>query len=96
MTRPRPLSALNARHSACLQGQGPDHKGSGNLCVKFYLSRFLVISLFKILNLKDTGSALAGVAQWTEHCQPVNHKVAGSIPSQRTCLGSARSLVGGE
>ena len=29
---------------------------------------------------------LAGVAQWTE-CQPANHRVAGSIPSQGTCLG---------
>ena len=28
--------------------------------------------------------ALAGVAQWIEnpHCQPVNQKVTGSIPSQ--------------
>ena len=31
--------------------------------------------------------AIAGVAQWTE-CQPTNSKVAGSIPSQSTCLGS--------
>ena len=31
-------------------------------------------------------STLAGVAQWTE-CQPVNQMVAGSIPSQGTCLG---------
>ena len=30
--------------------------------------------------------ALAGVAQWIEH-QPVNGKVASSIPSQSTCLG---------
>ena len=30
--------------------------------------------------------ALAGVAQWTE-CQPVKQRVAGSIPSQVTCLG---------
>ena len=30
--------------------------------------------------------ALAGVAQWIEH-QPVNQKVAGSIPSQGTCVG---------
>ena len=29
--------------------------------------------------------ALAGVAQWTEH-QPVNPRVAGSIPSQGRCL----------
>ena len=30
--------------------------------------------------------ALAGVTQWTE-CHPANRKVAGSIPSQGTCLG---------
>ena len=30
--------------------------------------------------------ALAGVAQWIE-CWPVNQRVAGSIPSQGTCLG---------
>ena len=30
--------------------------------------------------------ALAGVAQWIE-CQPANQRVAGSIPSQGTCLG---------
>ena len=34
-------------------------------------------------NLKAQ-SALAGVAQWP---QPVNQRVAGSIPSQNTCLG---------
>ena len=31
-------------------------------------------------------SALAGVAQWTV-CGPANQRVAGSIPSQGTCLG---------
>ena len=30
--------------------------------------------------------ALAGVAQWIE-CRPANQRVAGSIPSQDTCLG---------
>ena len=29
---------------------------------------------------------LAGVAQWIK-CWPVNQRVAGSIPSQGTCLG---------
>ena len=29
--------------------------------------------------------ALAGVAQWIE-CRPANQRVAGSIPSQGTCL----------
>ena len=36
--------------------------------------------------------ALAGVAQWIE-CRPENQGIAGSIPSQGTCLGC--SLVGG-
>ena len=30
--------------------------------------------------------ALAGLAQWVE-CQTANQKIAGSIPSQGTCLG---------
>ena len=39
--------------------------------------------------------ALAGVAQWIEH-QPVNQRVAGSIPSLGHMLGlQARPLVGG-
>ena len=36
--------------------------------------------------IKYTRFGLAGVAQWTEH-QSVNQRVAGSIPSQGTCLG---------
>ena len=44
--------------------------------------------------LSNCTPALAGVAQWIAN-QPVNQKVAGSIPSQGTCLGCrARSLVG--
>ena len=35
---------------------------------------------------KNFTVALAGLAQWTEH-GPVNQTVAGSIPSQGTCLG---------
>ena len=38
------------------------------------------------LNLKSAFSALAGVTQWIEH-QPVNQRVASSIPSQGSCLG---------
>ena len=38
-----------------------------------------------ILACKDN-MALAGVAQWIEH-GPENQRVAGSIPSQGTCLG---------
>ena len=29
---------------------------------------------------------MAGVTQWTE-CQPMNQRVAGSIPAPGTCLG---------
>ena len=35
---------------------------------------------------KNVHKALAGVAQWIEF-QPVNQRVAGSIPSQGTRLG---------
>ena len=31
--------------------------------------------------------ALTGVAQWIEHCWPVNQKVSGLISSEGTCLG---------
>ena len=34
----------------------------------------------------ESGSALAGVAQWIE-CQPVNQRVTGLIPSQGTWSG---------
>ena len=37
--------------------------------------------------------ALAGMAQWLEH-PPANQKVAGSIPSQGTCLGFFAWVVG--
>ena len=44
--------------------------------------------------LKGRVIALAGVAQWIESW-PVNQRVAGSIPSQGTCLGCRLgSLVG--
>ena len=42
-------------------------------------------------SLKDFYLALAGVAQWIEG-GPVNQKVAGSIPSQGTCLGCRPGL----
>ena len=35
---------------------------------------------------ENRDSALACLAQWIE-CWPVNQRVAGSIPSQGTCLG---------
>ena len=37
------------------------------------------------MHLIRATAALAGVAQWIEH-GPVNQSVAGSIPSQCTCL----------
>ena len=39
-----------------------------------------------LIDRKIIITALAGVAQWIE-CRPVNQRVAGSIPSQGTCLG---------
>ena len=39
----------------------------------------------KGLNFNSLVLALAGLAQWIEHW-PENQKVAGSIPSQGTCL----------
>ena len=41
---------------------------------------------FNLLLKKDWREALAGVAQWTE-CGPAKQRVAGSIPSQGTCVG---------
>ena len=38
---------------------------------------------------KDKKTAMAGVAQWIE-CWPTNQRVAGSVPSQGTCLGCGR------
>ena len=38
------------------------------------------------LVIKNHALALAGVSKWIEH-QPANQTVAGSIPSQGTCLG---------
>ena len=38
-----------------------------------------------LVNIK-VSFTLAGVAQWIEHW-PANQRVAGSIPSQGTCLG---------
>ena len=46
----------------------------------------LTFDSFLKCDLKKRLTALAGVAQWIEH-QSVNQKVAGSIPSQGTCLG---------
>ena len=39
-----------------------------------------------LLLFLNVASALAGVAQWTEH-GPVNQKVTSYIPRQGTCLG---------
>ena len=36
--------------------------------------------------IKRQEPALVGVGQWSE-CRPVNQRVAGSIPSQGSCLG---------
>ena len=48
---------------------------------------FAILAKISLKNkvFKHEGQALAGVAQWIEH-QPANQGVAGSIPSQGTCL----------
>ena len=48
----------------------------------------ICIYIYKIKKIlkKHIGAALTGVAQWVG-CHPSNRKVAGSIPSQGTCLG---------
>ena len=59
-----------------------------------YLSYVLIIELQSIYfrgstmynHIKLYTVVLAGVAQWIEHW-PGNHRIAGSIPSQGTCLG---------
>ena len=40
---------------------------------------------YDFCNKKETLLALAGVAQWIE-CWPANQRVAGSMPSQGTCM----------
>ena len=46
----------------------------------------LPLSAFSSLTIQNIFLALAGMAQWIER-QPVNQKLAGSIPCQGTCLG---------
>ena len=50
-----------------------------------YCCDFIKILLHSV-KIKKVTSALAAVAQWIR-CQPANQRVAGSIPSQGTCLG---------
>ena len=52
--------------------------------IMHYLYNLEIINIF--LLKKILGQALAGIAQWIEH-GPVKQRVAGSIPSQGTCLG---------
>ena len=47
-----------------------------------YVKNFAIVSNKNVTN----NIALATVAQWIE-CRPLNQEVAGSIPSQGTCLG---------
>ena len=62
------------------------------LCIKAVVKRFTFqnqahIRLWIRFQLsKDIDQALAGIALWIEH-GPANQRVAGSIPSQGTCLG---------
>ena len=66
------------------------------VCPSIYLILvylFVCLRVGNLLDIKDCcfpsrtlSYALAGVAQWTEQ-RPENRRVAGSIPSQGTCLG---------
>ena len=53
---------------------------------KDFGSKELTVLYRTIENKQNKQRALAGVAQWIV-CWPVNLRVAGSIPSQGTCLG---------
>ena len=44
------------------------------------------VGQLELKNKKKNKMALAGVVQWIEH-QPVNQRLAGSMPHQGTCLG---------
>ena len=57
---------------------------SGHTCT--YFQKVMTRSSFMCQTEIGTMYALAGVAQWIE-CRPENQRVAGSIPSQGTCLG---------
>ena len=47
------------------------------------------------MKYEDIPAALAGVIHWIEH-RPMDQRVAGSIPSQGTCLGCGPGIpVGG-
>ena len=47
---------------------------------------FSTVFIMKLYHLSIIYPVLAGVAQWIEY-RPANQRVAGSIPSQGTCLG---------
>ena len=55
------------------------------------LSKFISSHFYCYCPNSNDLLALAGVAQWIE-CQPMNQKVAGSIPSQGTCLDCGPGL----
>ena len=57
-------------------------------------NNYLFVLANLILFLKECKSALAGVAQWTEHWT-ANQRANGSIPSQGTCLGCRPGRSGG-
>ena len=60
---------------------------------RWALSKYEWISR-KLFHLFKINWALAGVAQWIERW-PANQRVAGSIPSQGTCLGFCPGLLVG-
>ena len=72
---------MAARHPSCCYA------------IRHLFPRSLQFLTLLHFNMLFYGSS--GVAQWIE-CQPVNQRVAGSIPSQGTCLNCGPGpLVGG-
>ena len=57
-----------------------------HFCQFYQILAKITNKLLLLLFLNSCSLVLAGVAQWIEHW-PVNEMVAGSIPSQGTCLG---------
>ena len=78
-----------ARAHASVVGSipGQDAVDISHIDVSFPLPPSLSLSLCSFLSKTNkTYVVLTGVAQWIE-CWPANLRVAGSIPSQGTCLG---------
>ena len=97
--KPKVSPTARGRRNTVICKRGERKGGLSGSAVQQICGRFsktqnkqkTVHALFKpqtgiIFGIKTKPSALAGVAQWVE-CQPVNQRVASSIPSWDICLG---------